>query len=224
MTRELRIMVVDDDFRVAALHASIVDAMSGLSTVGSARTVGEARAIVTRADAAREPVDLALVDVFLPDGSGIDLVRELRCDAFILGAADDAVSVRRGLTAGALQYLIKPFANTELARRLAAYTAYRRILDGPHLTQEQVDSAAAALRSERAAPHRENGASVTEQKIVASLRAAGAPLLADEIAARVGVSPATARRYLADLVRAGTLTMGLQYGSTGRPRQRYATT
>ena len=46
-------------------------------------------------------------------------------------------------------------------------------------------------------------------------------LLADEIAAEVGVSPATARRYLAELVREGTLTMALQYGATGRPRQRY---
>ncbi len=222
MTRDLRILVVDDDFRVAALHASVVDSMVGLVTVGSARTVAEATAIVARADAAQAPVDLALVDVYLPDGSGIDLVRSLHCDAFILGAADDAANIRTGFAAGALQYLIKPFPNTELARRLAAYTAYRRILEGPHLTQEQVDSAASLLRSERPTAKKDDGASLTERLIVDALRKAGEPLLADEIAQLVGVSPATARRYLADLVRAGTLTMGLQYGSTGRPRQRYS--
>jgi len=222
MTRDLRILVVDDDFRVAALHASVVDSMRGLTTVGSARTIAEAKTITARADAAQAPVDLALVDVYLPDGSGIDLVRSLRCDAFILGAADDPANIRAGFAAGALHYLIKPFPNTELARRLAAYTAYRRILDGPHLTQEQVDSAVSVLRSERPATKKDDGAPLTERLIVDALREAGEPLLADEIAQLVGVAPATARRYLADLVRAGTLTMGLQYGSTGRPRQRYA--
>lgn len=222
MTRELRILVVDDDFRVAALHASVVDSMVGFITVGSARTIAEAKTIVAGADAAQTPVDSALVDVYLPDGSGIDLVRSLRCDAFILGAADDAASIRAGFAAGALQYLIKPFPNTELARRLAAYTAYRRILDGPHLTQEQVDSAVAVLRSERPGTKKDDGAPLTERLIVDALRESGEPLLADEIAQLVGVAPATARRYLADLVRAGTLTMALQYGSTGRPRQRYA--
>ncbi|GAA1002597.1 response regulator [Nocardiopsis tropica] len=217
MRPELRVLVVDDAFRVAALHAKIVDTMSGLATVGSARTLSEARALV-----AREEIDLALVDVYLPDGSGIDLVRELRADAFVLGAADDAASVRAGFAAGALQYLIKPFPATELARRLGAYTAYRRILDTGEVTQEQVDAAAAVLRSERAVPRRDEGASVTERGIVDILRAAAEPMLADEIAAAVGVSPATARRYLAELVRDGTLTMALQYGATGRPRQRYA--
>lgn len=217
MPDDMRILVVDDDFRVAALHAKIVDTMVGLTTVGSARTVSEARAILER-----EHVDLALVDVYLPDGSGIDLVREMQCDAFILGAADDAASVRAGLAAGALQYLIKPFPATELARRLGAYTAYRRILVGAEVTQEQVDAAASVLRSERPAPRRDDSGSVTEGRIVEALRRSGAPMLADDIAADVGVSPATARRYLADLVREGTLTMALQYGTTGRPRQRYA--
>ncbi|MBS4100205.1 response regulator [Tsukamurella paurometabola] len=216
MPDDLRILVVDDDFRVAAMHEKIVDAMVGLTTAGSARTVSEARAILDR-----ERIDLALVDVYLPDGSGIDLVREMRCDAFILGAADDAASVRAGLAAGALQYLIKPFATTELARRLGAYTAYRRILGAGEVTQEQVDAAASVLRSERPAPRRDDSGSVTERRIVEALRAADGPMLADDIASEVGVSPATARRYLAELVREGTLTMALQYGATGRPRQRY---
>ncbi|MDF0529642.1 response regulator [Tsukamurella sp. 8F] len=216
MARELSVLVVDDDFRVAALHAGVVDAMSGLTTVATARTLSEARRALAERD-----IDLALVDVFLPDGSGIDLVREMRCDAFILGAANDSATVRAGLAAGALSYLIKPFTNTELARRLAAYTAYRRITSSAQLTQAEVDTAVSVLRSEAPAAKRDDGGSVTEQRIVATLGDADGPLLADEIAERVGVSAATARRYLADLARSGTLTMELQYGATGRPRQRY---
>ncbi|GAA4389411.1 response regulator [Tsukamurella soli] len=216
MTRDVRILVVDDDFRVAALHAGVVDAMAGLTAVGSARTASEARAVL-----ADTPVDLALVDVYLPDGSGIDLVREIRCDAFVLGAANDSSTVRAGIAAGALVYLIKPFDNAELARRLAAYTAYRRILDAPQVTQAQVDAALSVLRSDPPTARRDDAVSVTERRVVAALTDAGGPLLADEIAERVGVSAGTARRYLADLVRSGVLAMELQYGSTGRPRQRY---
>lgn len=213
----IRVLVVDDDFRIAAMHAKIVDTMAGLETVGSARTLAEARSI---ADA--QSPDLALVDVYLPDGSGIDFVRELQCDAFILGAADDSASVRAGFAAGALHYLIKPFATTELARRLGAYATYRRILDSGEVAQEQVDEAMSALRSERPSTRRDEGGSVTERRIVEALGSASEPMLADEIAGQVGVSSATARRYLAELVRDGTLTMALQYGTTGRPRQRYA--
>ena len=42
-----------------------------------------------------------------------------------------------------------------------------------------------------------------------------------EVAERVGVSRATAQRYLAELVRAGLLELNLQYGTTGRPTHRY---
>jgi two-component system CitB family response regulator len=217
MRTDLQILVVEDDFRVAGLHASVVNAMAGLTTLGSVRTLSEARGVI-----ARETVDLALVDVYLPDGSGIDLVRELRCDAFILGAADDTASVRAGLAAGALQYLIKPFPFEELARRLAAYTAYRRTLSEPRVSQNQIDTAMAALRGGRTEARERPAVSVTEHRILQALRAADEPMLADEIAARVGVSAATARRYLADLVRSGEITMALQYGTTGRPRQRYA--
>ncbi len=64
---EFTVPVVDDDFRVAKMHAGIVNAMPGFTVTATVNTVAGAR----KADA----VDLALVDVYLPDGSGIDLIR-----------------------------------------------------------------------------------------------------------------------------------------------------
>ena len=72
---ELTVLVVDDDFRVANMHAGIVNALPGFTVAATVNTLAAAR----EADA----VDLALVDVYLPDGSGVDFVRELRCDSFI---------------------------------------------------------------------------------------------------------------------------------------------
>ncbi|MFF0814923.1 response regulator [Rhodococcus sp. NPDC003318] len=212
---ELTVLVVDDDFRVADLHARIVSAMTGFRVAATAATLAAARAAVDE-----HPIDLALVDVYLPDGSGIELVRELRCDAFVLGAATEGRAVRDAMTAGALVYLVKPFSDTELARRLAAYTHYRRIVDAAELDQARIDTALASLR---AAPPREDAPqhSVTRARIVDLLADAPAPLSAAEVAAEIGVSRATAQRYLAALVAKGRLRMQLRYGSTGRPEQEY---
>ncbi|MGU3292717.1 response regulator [Williamsia sp. M5A3_1d] len=214
---DLSLLVVDDDFRVAALHASIADAMIGFTTTARVGSVAEARtALVDHPE-----IDLALVDVHLPDGSGIELIREMRCDAFVVTAEDSATAVRHALTAGALAYLIKPFENTELARRLAGYAQYRRIVEASNLVQSQVDSAIATMRGERVAAPRSEEMSQTEQSILAAVTEARGPVFADEISVSVGISPPTARRHLATLVADGRLSMKLRYGTTGRPKQEY---
>ena len=113
----LTVLVVDDDFRVANMHAGIVNALPGFTVSATVNTLAAAREA--------EGVDLALVDVYLPDGSGVDFVRELRCDSFILSAATEAETVRAAVAAGALSYLVKPFVPADLAARLAGYARYR---------------------------------------------------------------------------------------------------
>ncbi len=213
---QVRVLVVDDDFRVADLHAGIVSAMGGFDVVAVAGTLAAARDAIRSND-----VDLALVDVYLPDGSGIEFVRELRCDAFVLGAASEGVAVRDAMTAGALVYLVKPFADTELARRLGAYLHYRRIVADRALDQSRIDSALASLRAAPKVDDLTPQQSVTRTRIVELLAATSEPLSAAEVAAEIGVSRATAQRYLAALVAKGRLRVRLRYGATGRPEQEY---
>ncbi|GAA2054308.1 response regulator [Williamsia deligens] len=213
----LRVLVVDDDFRVAALHASIVDAIIGFETVARVGSIAEARRAVTEIP----DIDLALVDVHLPDGSGIELIRELRCDSIVVTAEDSATALRHAVTAGAMAYLIKPFENTELARRLAGYAQYRRIVAVPTVTQSVVDSAVSAVRGERPQASRTAEVSQTEKAILTAVADHDGSMVADQIAAAVGISPPTARRHLAALVADGRLEMALRYGATGRPKQEY---
>jgi response regulator of citrate/malate metabolism len=215
---DLTVLVVDDDFRVAELHAQVVSSVIGFAVADVVGSVAAARDVVRET-----PVDLALVDVYLPDGSGIDLIRELDCDSFVLGAAGEGGTVRRAMAAGTLVYLVKPFANTELARRLAAYAQYRRIVESPELTQTEIDTALAALRpvlptSGATAPA---ARSVTKELVMTALRESEQPMSAGEVAMATGVSRATAQRYLAALVAKGQLRMQLRYGNTGRPEQEY---
>lgn len=211
---DLTVLVVDDDFRVAQMHAGIVEALPGFTVVGTANTVAAARKAA--------PVDLALVDVYLPDGSGIDLVRELHGDAMVLSAATEAETVRSAIAAGALSYLVKPFAPTDLAARLSGYARYRRMLAGRNLGQDDIDAALDALRPRRA-PQQSlaAAASPTKDLVLEALAGADTPLSAAEVAAAIGVSRATAQRYLANLATSGEVKVGLRYGTTGRPEQEF---
>jgi len=214
---DLTVLVVDDDFRVANMHAEVVQTLPGFTVTATVNTLEAAR----KADA----VDLALVDVYLPDGSGIDFVRELRRDSMVLTAATEAVTIRAAMAAGAVGYLVKPFATTELAARLSGYARYRKILARPNLSSSDVDAALDALRPRIAPPQPATiAASSTKQFVLQALRTSERPMSAAEVSAAIGVSRATAQRYLAALATTGEVTVGLRYGTTGRPEQEFAAT
>ncbi|WP_156688787.1 response regulator [Mycobacterium sp. Marseille-P9652] len=216
---DLTVLVVDDDFRVANLHAEVVNTLPGFTVTATANTLEAARKAVHEEPA----LDLALVDVYLPDGSGIDFIRELHCDSMALTAATEAATIRAAMSAGALSYLVKPFATTDLAARLAGYARYRKIIGGPNLGAADVDAALDALRPRVAPPQPATiAASSTKQLVLQALRTSSTPMSAAEVSAAIGISRATAQRYLAALATTAEVTVGLRYGTTGRPEQEFA--
>jgi response regulator of citrate/malate metabolism len=219
---ELTVLVVDDDFMVASIHTRFVDRVDGFRVVGQAATGETALAEVARLDP-----DLVLLDVHLPDLSGIDVLRRLRAEGHDLGvvmvtAAREADTVRAAAAAGAASYLVKPFEFDDLAQRLAAYRqaelALRR-LDTPD--QEGID-AVFAPRARVRQPLPKGLSAETARLVEDALRAADGDLSAAEAAERVGLSRVSARRYLEHFVDQGSATVRLRYGSAGRPERRYA--
>jgi response regulator of citrate/malate metabolism len=212
---DLIVLVVDDDFHVADLHRRQVDQVPGFRALDPVGTVALARQVLGTA-----PVDLVLVDVYLPDGSGLDLLRSSDTDAFVLSAASDSGTVRRAMRHGALAYLIKPFDSEVLAERLRAYARSRNVLDErATLDQEAVERAFRILHagdSGGASPSRAATAALVLEQLSGSEERSAA-----EVAAAIGVSRATAQRYLAQLAADGSATMQLRYGAAGRPEHRY---
>jgi two-component system CitB family response regulator len=215
----IRVLVVDDDFRVAALHSSYVDQVPGFTSVGVAHTAADAVAAC-----ARLSPDLVLLDQYLPDGLGTAIVRDLTADVVMLTAAGDAATVRAALATGALNYLVKPFTAAQLGQRLLAYARYRSHLTGDRdLGQDEIDRAMAVLHAADApsAALPKGRSAVTAQRILDILRTSPGAVTAIEIADATGVSRATAQRYLADLAHSGKVELSLRYGSTGRPEHLY---
>ncbi|GAB2972867.1 response regulator [Amycolatopsis acidiphila] len=214
----IRTLIVDDDFRVAGVHAGFVEAVPGFAVVGTAHTAAEARARVRELSP-----DLVLLDVYLPDESGLSLLAELQTDTIILSAATDTRSVRAAVRGGALNYLIKPFTTRQFAERLTAYARYRQLVaDDRNLDQAGLDRAFRVLHEQDRAATPKGQSSATARLVSEQLQRAARPLSAAEIANELGVARATAQRYLTALAEAGTVEMRLRYGATGRPEHEYS--
>lgn len=216
----IRTIVVDDDFRVAEIHRLYVEQVAGFEVVGVARTGAEALELTGRL----RP-DLLLLDIYLPDMSGLDVLRRIRdqrlsVDVIVITAAKDVATLRAAVHGGSTHYLIKPFTFAALRERLESYAAVaNRLSTVAEASQADADALYAAGRRDEELP--KGLSSATRQVVLDALRDRHAPVPASEVARIAGLSRVTARRYLDHLARAGLVELTLQYGSPGRPEHRY---
>jgi response regulator of citrate/malate metabolism len=218
----MRVLVVDDDFMVARVHSGYVARIPGCEVVGVAHTAADA----VRLAGELRP-DLVLLDVYLPDRSGLEVLRELRTgspdDPFVLviTAADDPGTVTAALHGGATHYLVKPFDAAALREHVERVARVRGRLAGlKRAGQEDIDSVfggrhgvTTRLPKGLTAP--------TAQLVERVLRAHDGDLSAAECAELTELSRVSARRYLEHFVTTGTAEVRLRYGGTGRPERRY---
>ncbi|MEU3451412.1 response regulator [Streptomyces thermolilacinus] len=223
-----RVLVVDDDFMVAKLHSRYVSAVDGFTVAGVAHSGADA----LRAARELRP-DLLLLDVYLPDMDGIDVLRAVRAqeesagrggahaDALFITAARDAQTVRSALRAGALHYLIKPFSQAALREQLLHAASVRSRLAGlDEARQEDVDRIFGTRpRASRELP--KGLAAHTADLVERILREHPEGLSATECAEAGSLSRVSARRYLEYFAETGRAEVTLRYGGTGRPERRY---
>ncbi len=223
----IRTLIVDDDFRVADIHAQYVAKVPGYEVVGLAHTAAAARQAVTDL----RP-HLLLLDLYLPDEHGVSLLRSLReglrqgvdsrPDAIVITAARDMANVRAAMQLGAVHYLVKPFRFASLAERLNAYRAMcERTRNVVEADQSEVDALFGMLRATPAKTLPKGQSVPTMALVRQAVTDAEDDISAAEVADLVGISRPTAQRYLAQLVHDGVVELRLRYGSTGRPEHRY---
>jgi response regulator of citrate/malate metabolism len=220
----IRTLIVEDDPIAAAAHASYVGRVHGFEVTGSAGSGAEAlRMLSARA------VDLVLLDVHLPDTSGLEVLRRMRAaghttDVIMVTRARDLAVVQAAISFGATQYLVKPFTFSAVRTKLEGYLGYRsRLGSGPMVAQEDVDDLFRTLRAPVEAGGLPKGVSRESLDAVARTLAAagGTGLTAAEVAGTVGTSRVTARRYLEYLAETGLVERHSRYGATGRPQAEY---
>ena len=226
--KELRVLVVEDEPIAADAHAAYVGRVDGFVHAGTAHDGASALRLAGELAAAGTPVDLVLLDMNLPDLHGLDVGRRLRAaghavDIIAITAVRELPIVRRAISVGVVQYLIKPFTFAAFAERLEHYRLYHETLNaaGGTASQSSVDEAFAALRAPVAQPLPKGLSQDTLESIRQYLRSRDTGVSAAELTEAVGVSRVTARRYLEHLVDAGELLRSARYGTPGRPEKEY---
>jgi response regulator of citrate/malate metabolism len=234
----VRTLIVDDDPAVVRLHSTYLAAIPGFDLVGAARTGAAAARF-----AAENTVDLVLLDMNLPDFSGIEvlhrlrMVREWDVDVLVISSARDGFTVRQALAAHVVGYLVKPFTKDAFVARLTEYHAARarRITEAAAETtvglgQGEIDRLVApstgAISTSTGTwgggiDPLPKGLSASTMRTVLDRLDTVAPTSARAISDDTGASRATVRRYLDHLVATGAVTVSHRFGARGRPEVLY---
>jgi response regulator of citrate/malate metabolism len=222
----ISVLLVDDEALTLELHRSFLARLEGFRVVGECTG---ARAAVTAIleHPPAEGIDLILLDMTMPDGTGLDVLRHIRAhasdvDVIAVTAVRDAEIVRQMASLGVAQYLVKPFTFGVFRERLEQYREFRRKAHDAagQATQSEIDALLGAMRPSTPAPLPKGLSAESLERVSAAVRDGG-PLSASEAAGRLGMSRVAARRYLEHLAEAGRVERSARYGGPGRPESEY---
>ncbi|MBF4571959.1 response regulator transcription factor [Herbiconiux sp. VKM Ac-1786] len=189
----IRVALVDDHEIVRRGVADLLEATAGIEVVAEAGTVAQGLARIT----ATRP-DVAVLDMRLPDGNGIDLCRELRSRmdgirCVILTAYDDDDAVVAAVIAGASGYLLKDVRGPSLVEAITAVAAGRSLLH-PAAAKKVSER----VRSESRDDPRFGSLNIRERQILGLITDG---LTNRQIGERLGLKEKTVKNYASNMLR-----------------------
>lgn len=228
---DMKVLVIEDDPTTGAAYVEYIRKITGFSHEFTARSVAEAQRFLGARlrETGSFGVDLVLMDVHLPDGTGLDVVRSMRNVGYegsvlAMTAATDRATIRSARNLGAVQYLVKPFTFADFESRLMAFRqiSTQYIGGGEVADQAAIDRMFGAPTEAAASSSLPKGLTqATLQAVQELLAHATSPLSAGEVGEAVGISRVTSRRYLEHLTRRGDISRQPRYGTPGRPEHEY---
>ncbi|MBO0601236.1 response regulator [Sporosarcina sp. E16_3] len=225
MTDLIEVLIIEDDLRIADIHKRFIEKIDGFTVVGFAHTSDEAKDWIS----ALLP-DLVLLDVYLPDAHGTDLMGFIHenspeTDIIFITAASEIDIVKRAFRHGVIDYILKPLTFDRFRDSLLSYKDKRETLSGEGLMQEDtIKSLWNKTPSTTSAPDSIPPKGIdpmTKEKVVSHIKSIEGGITAETLGLEIGVSRSTARRYLEYLVSEKRAFTELLYGSVGRPERRY---
>ncbi len=220
----IRVLIIEDDLRISEIHRRFTDKVGGFEVVGIANSLSDGEDMCE----ILEP-DLILLDLYFPNGYGIDLLRQIRSrhqevDLILITAAKEIGPLKDAIRGGVFDYIIKPVVFSRFAEAMEKYRSYRLDIEGEQkLEQKDVDRLLGVTHTAYDKEDLPKGIDpITLKKVhrvFDTLQEEG--VSAVEVGSLLGVSRTTARRYLEYLVSDGSLYADLIYKKVGRPERRY---
>jgi two-component system response regulator DctR len=217
--KPIKVLIVEDDPMVVEITKEFIKDDPGYKVVGTAGDGVDAVRLVQEQDP-----DLVLLDNFLPCFDGTTVIEKIRVfnkkvDFIMITAAKEVPIVQEAFRLGIRDYLIKPYLKQRLLQALQKYKEFYLTLNQPEVCQKDLDR---IIATENSGGEIQKGFSqLTEAKMVELLQQAPDGITAEEIAARIGITPVSVRRYLKLLQEKEMVRFDLIYGKQGRPTYLY---
>jgi two-component system CitB family response regulator len=224
MNTPIEVLIVEDDIRIAEIHRRFTEKIDGFKVIGTATNGEQAMEWLE----AIQP-QLVLLDVYLPDMKGVELVKFIRAqfqhvDIIMITAAAEVEIVQQALRGGVADYIVKPLTFERFKRSLENYKKMLIELNQTDkLTVDQIENLWNG-------PTQDSGTDISPKGIdqltlerimtfITDMDKEG--ITAEGLSMISGVSRSTARRYLEYLISQNQIYAELIYGNVGRPERRY---
>ncbi len=221
----LKVLIAEDDFRVAQIHEAFLEKIPGMTLVGKANNAKETWQLLEAFT-----VDLILLDVYMPDQLGTDLLQRIRenypkINIIMITAATDKVFLEKSLNYGVQDYLIKPVTMEQFQQSMQKYKKKKEKIQSraevdEELLQEVFGSPQIEQKSTATLPTGIDHRTLEKVKEILIIEQNG--ITSEQAAGKIGASRTTARRYLEYLVGRNEAVVEQMYGIVGRPERRYS--
>lgn len=217
-------VIIEDDPVITLLNQKYVEQDSRFSVV---HTFSAARPALLWLRT--NPVDLIILDVYMPQMSGLELLRSLRSmgvdsDVMMVTSANDAATIEAFMRLGITDYLIKPFGYERFQKALETFCKRREAIHEGTFTQDALDNALnnipnviQTVQTDPPATPPKGLQTKTLETIQTYLKENPSGHTCDEIASHVGLSVVTVRHYVNYLVERNIITSNMDYNTGGRP-------
>ncbi|MCF6138559.1 response regulator [Pseudalkalibacillus berkeleyi] len=220
----ISIVIAEDDFRVAHLHERFLSTIEGVKVVGKALNAKETMELLYE----KKP-DLLLLDVYMPDRLGSEILRDIRevfnqLDIIMITAANEKAIIDEALKYGVHDYIIKPISIDRFNETIHDYKQKRKIMQTSQaLDQAMVDQLVRRDQSKNTMTSNvpKGIDPITLDKVKNILGDSQQGITAEQVSEILGSSKTTARRYLEYLISVNEGTAEMRYGKVGRPERKY---
>jgi CitB family two-component system response regulator MalR len=218
----VKVLLVEDDPMVAKFNEHYISQIKGFELADKASNGEDALKFL-----AKKQYDLILLDIFMPNMDGLQLLHQIReksvdVDIIIISAARDKERIQAALREGAVDYIIKPFEFERLRVALTNFFRRKQAFEGKaEFDQDELDGSL-YFKEEM------NELSVPKGLDRNTLKAVWQEVCrmddlftTEEIAAMVGISRVSVRKYLDFLKALKAISLELHRGAVGRPVYKY---
>lgn len=226
----LSIAIVDDDPMVMEINRQYAAKISGTRVIACFRNGREAWEFLRN-----NRVDLILMDLYMPEMTGLELLRKLRsaghpADVIMVTADNSLRDIKEALNLGITDYLIKPFEFSRFRQAVEKCITKKALTDRERsgsdtLSQQELDLILRGDAGEMPAANNISDKGIqatTLDKLIQCL--AGSPdadMDCETLAASSGLSKVTVRRYMNYLIENDQAESVIDYNTGGRPAIRY---